>query len=432
MRLFPRTARRRLLAALCRRRRWRSDALALPAGAGRGRQGPARTSRSSVQAPDRARQHDLDESQLAGCAQDAGRARAPRPELAGARADLAAAHEQAGRPPSCATSQMQAAARRRQRPSWPPPAARARRRSGRRWPTSASRLADTITAIYEQGDPQLLAFAGLLESQTTADLTRQMEFNDVVVGREDNAYDDLHAAEVLLQVRGGRGRGRPRRRRGPARRPPTDAPGHDGAGCRPREARGAEERRRSPSSQTAAAAPERPPRKARQQRPARPAARPSGREAPRQAADPRRRRGSRPGGGYTGPTNGLLHRARSTGPVTSPFGYRIHPIYDYWGLHDGTDFGVSCGEGMRAVARRHGASRTYWSDVYGNRLYLDLGPDQRQERHRRLQPRVGLPRRRRRPGQAQARSSATSARPAGRPAATCTSRSWSTAPPSTR
>ena len=37
-----------------------------------------------------------------------------------------------------------------------------------------------------------------------------------------------------------------------------------------------------------------------------------------------------------------------TGPVTSPFGYRIHPIYHYWGLHDGVDFGA----GLRRPARR--------------------------------------------------------------------------------
>ena len=58
--------------------------------------------------------------------------------------------------------------------------------------------------------------------------------------------------------------------------------------------------------------------------------------------------------------------------MTSPFGYRIHPIYHYWGLHDGTDFGVSCGEPMRAVAGGTVIAR-YWSDVYGNRLYLNLG-----------------------------------------------------------
>ena len=53
--------------------------------------------------------------------------------------------------------------------------------------------------------------------------------------------------------------------------------------------------------------------------------------------------------GYVGADDGFLMRPVD-GAVTSPFGYRIHPIYGYWGLHDGTDFGVSCGEGMRAAA----------------------------------------------------------------------------------
>ena len=63
------------------------------------------------------------------------------------------------------------------------------------------RVTDTITSIYEQGDPDLLAFASILDAQTTDDLTRRLEARNVMVGRETRAYDDLHAAEVLLQVR---------------------------------------------------------------------------------------------------------------------------------------------------------------------------------------------------------------------------------------
>jgi murein DD-endopeptidase MepM/ murein hydrolase activator NlpD len=75
--------------------------------------------------------------------------------------------------------------------------------------------------------------------------------------------------------------------------------------------------------------------------------------------------------GYVGKDDGFL-LPPVVGPVTSPFGYRIHPIYGYWGLHDGTDFGVSCGEGMRAASDGKVISR-YYSSVYGNRLYLDVG-----------------------------------------------------------
>nr|WP_246416106.1 M23 family metallopeptidase [Nocardioides luti] len=76
-------------------------------------------------------------------------------------------------------------------------------------------------------------------------------------------------------------------------------------------------------------------------------------------------------GGYHGDTGGFLARPVS-GPVTSPFGYRIHPIYHYWGLHDGTDFGAGCGQPLYAVGGGTVMSE-YYSSVWGNRLYLNVG-----------------------------------------------------------
>jgi murein DD-endopeptidase MepM/ murein hydrolase activator NlpD len=74
---------------------------------------------------------------------------------------------------------------------------------------------------------------------------------------------------------------------------------------------------------------------------------------------------------YNGSTDGLLQTPVS-GAVTSPFGWRTHPIYGYWGLHDGTDFGAGCGSSLYA-----GESGTvineYYDEVYGNRLYLSVG-----------------------------------------------------------
>ncbi|TNM37432.1 hypothetical protein FHP29_16515 [Nocardioides albidus] len=76
-------------------------------------------------------------------------------------------------------------------------------------------------------------------------------------------------------------------------------------------------------------------------------------------------------GSYNGATGGLLARP-GPGPVTSPYGYRIHPIYGYWGLHNGTDFGTGCGAALWA-----GESGTvineYYDEIYGNRLYLAIG-----------------------------------------------------------
>jgi murein DD-endopeptidase MepM/ murein hydrolase activator NlpD len=60
------------------------------------------------------------------------------------------------------------------------------------------------------------------------------------------------------------------------------------------------------------------------------------------------------------------------GVLTSPYGYRINPIWGYWGLHDGDDFAAPCGTPEIAVRSGRVASE-YYSSVWGNRLFLDLG-----------------------------------------------------------
>ena len=65
-------------------------------------------------------------------------------------------------------------------------------------------------------------------------------------------------------------------------------------------------------------------------------------------------REQRRGGGYKGPTGGLLMRPVS-GPITSPYGYRLNPVGHYWGLHDGDDFGANCGTPIWRRGR-HGQS----------------------------------------------------------------------------
>jgi murein DD-endopeptidase MepM/ murein hydrolase activator NlpD len=224
-------------------------------------------------------------------------------------------------------------------------------------------VTDTITDIYEQGDPELLAFSALLDAQTPADLTRQMEARNVIVGRETRAYDDLHAAEVLLEVR----EGQVEEARDEVEVQRKAAAEHlvlmEGLRADKRAARDKVHALVLTRAETRRAT-----KKARMHdlRSLRVAKKREAAIKQRILAAARRSRG-----GYQGPTNGLFIRP-VPGSVTSPYGYRVHPIYHYWGLHDGTDFGVSCGEPMRAVASGTVVAR-YWSDVYGNRLYLSLG-----------------------------------------------------------
>ncbi|MDN6529442.1 MAG: peptidoglycan DD-metalloendopeptidase family protein [Brevibacterium sp.] len=59
-------------------------------------------------------------------------------------------------------------------------------------------------------------------------------------------------------------------------------------------------------------------------------------------------------------------------PITSPFGYRIHPITGAKKLHSGTDFGVPCGTPIHAAGDGVvvGAG---WTGGYGNRVVVSHG-----------------------------------------------------------
>jgi murein DD-endopeptidase MepM/ murein hydrolase activator NlpD len=60
------------------------------------------------------------------------------------------------------------------------------------------------------------------------------------------------------------------------------------------------------------------------------------------------------------------------GSVTSPFGWRTHPIWGYRSLHDGIDFGAGCGTPIRAAADGKVISR-YYQSAWGNRIIIDHG-----------------------------------------------------------
>lgn len=58
--------------------------------------------------------------------------------------------------------------------------------------------------------------------------------------------------------------------------------------------------------------------------------------------------------------------------ITSPYGMRLHPVYHRWRLHDGTDFGASCGRPVRAAAGGRVIGR-YYNVGYGNRVIISHG-----------------------------------------------------------
>ncbi|MET0951684.1 MAG: peptidoglycan DD-metalloendopeptidase family protein [Aeromicrobium sp.] len=61
------------------------------------------------------------------------------------------------------------------------------------------------------------------------------------------------------------------------------------------------------------------------------------------------------------------------GPVTSPFGMRVHPITGVRKLHDGIDFGVPCGTPVHAAGTGLVTARSTDS-AYGRRIVLEHGP----------------------------------------------------------
>jgi murein DD-endopeptidase MepM/ murein hydrolase activator NlpD len=70
--------------------------------------------------------------------------------------------------------------------------------------------------------------------------------------------------------------------------------------------------------------------------------------------------------------DGVLANPAKGYPITSPFGYRIHPITGAKKLHSGTDFGVPCGTPIRAAG--DGIVVTSgWTGGYGNRVVISHG-----------------------------------------------------------
>jgi murein DD-endopeptidase MepM/ murein hydrolase activator NlpD len=237
--------------------------------------------------------------------------------------------------------------------------------------TQRQKVASTVADMYAEGDPELIAFSSLLDADTTEELTRRDGVRDVIVGQEARAYDQLKAAEVLLEVQ--------EQQVSEAR--DDVAAKREAAAEHLTLMQTLETEQQAAKDSVVSLVIER--RDARvDARAARAKDLAKLRKLKREqdrieemlrkralAALRRARAHARSQAG--GPTSGLLAHPVD-GYVTSPFGYRIHPIYHYWGLHDGVDFGGGCGTPLRAAAPGRVVS-SYFSGVYGNRLIIDHG-----------------------------------------------------------
>ena len=244
-------------------------------------------------------------------------------------------------------------------------------------------VASTISSIYQQGDPELLAFSALLDSQTPADLTRSSEARNAVVGRETRAFQALTAAKVLLAVRedeveAAKDAVAAKREEAAAHLAAMEALQADAAAAeRSVVALVGERRTAEREASEIRAADARTLQKlraedARVEELLRKRAAEALRRAREAAARAARANGLSNGESAPPASSGGYLGMPADGGVTSPYGMRTHPIYGYYSLHDGTDFGAACGSPLYAAADGKVIS-SYWSSVYGNRMIIDNG-----------------------------------------------------------
>jgi murein DD-endopeptidase MepM/ murein hydrolase activator NlpD len=239
--------------------------------------------------------------------------------------------------------------------------------------TQRQRVATTVADMYSEGDPELIAFASLMDAETTEELTRRDGVRDVIVGQEARAYAELKAAEVLLvvqeqQVSDARDEVAAQREAAADHLVLMQSLEADQQAAKDSVVSLVIERRDARIDARAARAKD----LAKLRKLKKEQDRIEEMLRKRALAALRRARAkARANAPAGGPTSGLLAHPVD-GYVTSPFGYRDHPIYHYWGLHDGGDFGGGCGTPLKAAAPGRVIS-SYWSGVYGNRLIIDHG-----------------------------------------------------------
>lgn len=228
-------------------------------------------------------------------------------------------------------------------------------------------VVDTVVGLYQGGDPGLLAVSSLLTSASTEDLVRRQAAAEALLSKQSRAYDAFRATRVLAEV--GEGQVEEFALEVAARQ--------EAAAASLQDLQEARRQARSAARAVQTSVRERRQSRARAQRIRRrdlailrDAERKEDRirerikeAARRQAAQATQGRGTTADGFLLPPVDGT---------VSSPFGFRVHPIFRYWGLHDGIDYAAGCGQALSAGADGVVTSK-YYSDVYGYRLFVNVG-----------------------------------------------------------
>ena len=222
-----------------------------------------------------------------------------------------------------------------------------------------------VVTSYQQGDPDLLGLSMVFTTQDPAQLTGRMNANSTVANVEAAVLDQVEAARVLLAVR----------------EEETEKAQADVSARREEAAVNLAEKARLEEAARAAAV------EVGELVSARRSARATAVDAKRadlrdiarleaerdrierlilaRASATQRAQARTTGGGDD------LDQPVS-GSVTSPFGWRTHPIWGYRSLHDGVDLAASCGTPIRAPESGR-VLASYFQTAWGNRVIIDHG-----------------------------------------------------------
>ncbi len=229
----------------------------------------------------------------------------------------------------------------------------------------SQQLAQIAVDHYESGDPSLLGLTAVFSGQDPTDITSQLESMQSVMDKEQSIYDSLQASRIVLQIR----------KQQVADAEQEVASERKAAAENLDTMQQLEQQAAEQEAQVAQLVVDR--------QAALDSAQQAKKAAKRQIAKFKKerekiqkmieRRTRTTNGSYNGPGGGNgFFDMPVNGPITSPYGWRIHPIWGYYSLHDGIDIGAACGTPIRAPAAGKVVSE-YYNVAWGNRLFLSHG-----------------------------------------------------------